>query len=228
MKSHLTRDAVAGAVRFRPGAARTARVSMRVRIRRSPIPVGTMSKHIFLAICRWAAALAAAFAALPAHASFLSGEALDTAADMIAIVVLIVVPVVVIVVFWLVHVLPEKIAEKRHHPQTRRSRRCACCRSCSAGCCGRSRGCGPSRKPVGYKVAYGTDKHDDYYVEMGEKARAGKLLARRARAPARASSTRWQRRARCRRSLRKLRADLDALPSAARRGSRRRRPEGRA
>ena len=94
MKSHLTRDAVAGAVRFRPGAARTARVSMRVRIRRSPIPVGTMSKHSFLAICRWAAALAAAFAALPAHASFLSGEALDKAADIIAIVVLIVVPVV--------------------------------------------------------------------------------------------------------------------------------------
>ena len=101
MKSHLTRDAVAGAVRFRPGAARTARVSMRVRIRRSPIPVGTMSKHSFLAICRWAAALAVAFAALPAHASFLSGEALDKAADIIAIVVLIVVPVVVIVVFWL-------------------------------------------------------------------------------------------------------------------------------
>ena len=37
-----------------------------------------MSKHIFLAICRWAAALAVAFAALPAHASFLSGDALET------------------------------------------------------------------------------------------------------------------------------------------------------
>ena len=64
------------------------------------------------------ASLAYALAAPPAHASFLSGEALDTAADIIAIVVLFLVPVVGIVVFWMVHVLPEKIAEKRHHPQT--------------------------------------------------------------------------------------------------------------
>ena len=28
-----------------------------------------------------------------------------------------------------------------------RSRRCACCRSCSAACCGRSPGCGPTRSP---------------------------------------------------------------------------------
>src|SRR4051794_41096790 len=54
-------------------------------------------------------------AAAPARASFLSGDALDTAADIIAIVVLILVPAVVIVVFWMVHVLPEKIAHRRHH-----------------------------------------------------------------------------------------------------------------
>ncbi len=62
-------------------------------------------------------AIAASFAAIPAHASFLSGDALDTMANVIAIVVLILVPVIAIVVFWLVHVLPETIAEKRHHPQ---------------------------------------------------------------------------------------------------------------
>jgi hypothetical protein len=65
----------------------------------------------------WLAALAALVAA-PAHASFLSGEALDTMADILAIAVLFIVPCVVIVLFWIVHVLPEKIAEKRHHPQT--------------------------------------------------------------------------------------------------------------
>ncbi|MGE5170749.1 MAG: DUF3302 domain-containing protein, partial [Rudaea sp.] len=58
-----------------------------------------------------------ACAAGAAHASFLSGEALDTAANVMAWVVLIIVPVIGIVVFWLVHVLPERIAEKRHHPQ---------------------------------------------------------------------------------------------------------------
>jgi len=45
------------------------------------------------------AAAIAAFAAGPASASFLSGEALDSAANVIAIIVLIVVPIVVIVVF---------------------------------------------------------------------------------------------------------------------------------
>src|SRR4051812_16996624 len=59
----------------------------------------------------------AVLAAAPARASFLSGEALDTAADVMALVVLFIVPVVAIVVFWIVHVLPEKIAHRRHHPQ---------------------------------------------------------------------------------------------------------------
>src|SRR6188472_461652 len=61
--------------------------------------------------------LSAVFAAPAAHASFLSGDALATAADYMAMFVLLFVPIVVIVLFWLVHVLPEKIAHKRHHPQ---------------------------------------------------------------------------------------------------------------
>jgi uncharacterized membrane protein len=58
-----------------------------------------------------------ALAAFPARASFLSGDALDAFADVLALVVICIVPVVVIVLFWIVHVLPEKIAHKRHHPQ---------------------------------------------------------------------------------------------------------------
>ena len=65
-----------------------------------------------------AAGLAAALLAPgPAAASFLSGEALDTAANVLAWVVLVLVPVVAIGLFWMVHVLPEKIAHKNHHPQ---------------------------------------------------------------------------------------------------------------
>jgi hypothetical protein len=30
-------------------------------------------------------------------------------------------------------------------------------------------------KPTLHRAVYGTEKHDDYYVEMGEKARAGAL-----------------------------------------------------
>ena len=55
--------------------------------------------------CRFLAGLAAAGAAT-AHASFLSGDALDTAADVISWVALILVPIIVIVVFWVVHVMP--------------------------------------------------------------------------------------------------------------------------
>ena len=69
---------------------------------------------------RIAASLAAAvllLVPLVARASMFAGEALDAIADWVAIIVLVVVPVVVLVVFWLIHILPEKIAEKRHHPQ---------------------------------------------------------------------------------------------------------------
>ncbi|WP_199244500.1 DUF3302 domain-containing protein [Lysobacter panacisoli] len=60
-----------------------------------------------------------AAASLPAtsHASLLSGEALDTAANVVAWLALIIVPVALISAFWIVHILPEKIAEKRRHPQ---------------------------------------------------------------------------------------------------------------
>ena len=54
-----------------------------------------------------------------AHASFFHGETLDKVADVMSWVVLIVVPIVVIVLFWLVHILPEKIAEKKRHPQAK-------------------------------------------------------------------------------------------------------------
>jgi len=65
-------------------------------------------------------AILAAIASLvapAARASFLSGDALDTMADWLAIVVICVVPIGAIILFWLVHILPEKVAEKRHHPQ---------------------------------------------------------------------------------------------------------------
>jgi len=45
-----------------------------------------------------------------------SGETLDSAATVIAWVVLVIVPIGVIYLFWMVHILPEKIAEKNHHP----------------------------------------------------------------------------------------------------------------
>ncbi len=54
-----------------------------------------------------------------AHASFLSGEALDTMANVVSWAALVVAPIALITVFWLVHIMPEKIAEKKKHPQAK-------------------------------------------------------------------------------------------------------------
>jgi hypothetical protein len=66
-----------------------------------------------------AAAAASAVSMLPfsAQASFLPPEMMDSAAMGLAWFIVFAVPIGGIVLFWMVHVLPEKIAHKRHHPQ---------------------------------------------------------------------------------------------------------------
>jgi CBS domain containing-hemolysin-like protein len=125
-----------------------------------------------------AAALALVASAVPsvALASFLSGEALDTAATVIAWFVLCFVPIVVIVLFWLVHVMPEKIAEKRHHPQKDAIHALCLLSLVFGGLLWPFAWLWAYTKPVGYRLAYGTDKHDDYFVELSDRARAGALL----------------------------------------------------
>jgi hypothetical protein len=122
------------------------------------------------------AGLPFALAASPAHALFLSGEALDKAADILAIVVLVLVPVVAIVVFWMLHVLPEKIAEKRHHPQKEAITTLCLLSLVFGGLLWPLAWLWTYTKPVAYRVAYGTDKHEDYYDDMAEKYRAGTLV----------------------------------------------------
>ena len=112
-----------------------------------------------------------------ASASFLSGDALDTMADWVAIVVLIVVPIGVIVLFWLVHVLPEKAAEKRHHPQKDAITTLCLLSLAFGGLLWPLAWLWAYTRPVGYKLAYGSDKHDDYFVEMADRGKAGELLA---------------------------------------------------
>ena len=117
-----------------------------------------------------------ALAAAPAHASFLSGEVLDSAADILAVVVLFLVPIVAIVVFWLVHVLPEKIAEKRHHPQVAGITTLCLLSLVFGGLLWPLAWLWAYTKPVAYRVAYGTDKGDEYFEQMAEKQRRGVLL----------------------------------------------------
>jgi uncharacterized protein DUF3302 len=112
----------------------------------------------------------------PAFASFLSGDALDTMADWVAIIVLIVVPIGAIVLFWLVHILPEKVAEKRHHPQLAAITTLCLLSLVFGGLLWPIAWLWAYTRPIGYKMAYGTEKHEVYFDEMGERAKAGELL----------------------------------------------------
>jgi hypothetical protein len=122
-----------------------------------------------------AAGLSLALAASPARAAFLSGEALDTAADILALVVLFLVPAVVIVLFWIVHVLPEKIAHKRHHPQRDAITTLCLLSLVFGGLLWPLAWIWAYTKPIGYRLAYGTDRHPEYYDEMAENYREGRL-----------------------------------------------------
>ena len=108
------------------------------------------------------AAAVTLMAALPARASFLSGETLDAAANVLSWVVLVVVPVVGIVVFWLVHILPEKIAEKKRHPQAKAIQTLCLLSLVFGGLLWPAAWLWAYTKPVLHKMAYGTDVSDEH------------------------------------------------------------------
>jgi CBS domain containing-hemolysin-like protein len=93
-----------------------------------------------------------------AQASLFSEEVEDKIATFIAICVLFVVPVVLIVLFWMVHILPEKIAHKRHHPQFEAIRTLCLLSLVFGGLLWPLAWLWAYSKPVMYKMAYGTDK----------------------------------------------------------------------
>ncbi len=132
-----------------------------------------------------------------AQAAFLAGEALDTAADVMSWVVLLVVPVVAIGAFWLVHILPEKIAEQKQHPQAKAIQTLCILSLFFGGLLWPLAWLWAYSKPVMYKMAYGTDKvphghedeaqpaaHDDTEELMQLRQRIAEIEARRSAQPA--------------------------------------------
>jgi CBS domain containing-hemolysin-like protein len=93
----------------------------------------------------------------PVQASLFKGETLDTVADVISWVALIIVPITAIIVFWLVHILPEKIAEKRKHPQAHAIQVLCLLSLFFGGMLWPIAWLWAYSKPVLYKMAYGTD-----------------------------------------------------------------------
>lgn len=124
-----------------------------------------------------------------------AGETLDTIADVMAWVVLIVAPTVGLAVFWIVHILPEKIAEKRQHPQAG-AIQCLCLLSLVfGGLLWPIAWLWAYSKPVLYKLAYGTDK-----VEHGHGDKAKPAEPEKPKAPADEAE-----------QLKRLRAEVAAL-----------------
>jgi hypothetical protein len=137
---------------------------------------------------RWVpAALLALMMLLPsqARASMFHGETLDKFADILTWVVLIIAPIIGIVVFLLVHILPEKIAEKKQHPQAN-AIQCLCLLSLVfGGLLWPIAWLWAYSKPVLYKLAYGTDKvahgHDEPAQPEADKGEGGELKKLRQR-----------------------------------------------
>jgi CBS domain containing-hemolysin-like protein len=100
-------------------------------------------------------------------ASFLSPEMEDTVATWIALFVLFVVPVVLIALFWMVHILPEKIAHQRHHPQFEAIRTLCLLSLVFGGLLWPIAWIWAYSKPVIHKIAYGTDKASHDVEEEG-------------------------------------------------------------
>ena len=105
------------------------------------------------------------FLPLSADASIFQGETLDKVADVLTWVVLVIAPLVGIAVFLLVHILPEKIAEKKQHPQAR-AIQCLCLLSLVfGGILWPLAWLWAYTKPVMHKLAYGTDKVEHGHEE---------------------------------------------------------------
>src|SRR5262245_22857824 len=100
-------------------------------------------------------------------ASFLSPEMEDSLATGIALFVIFVVPVVLIALFWMVHILPEKIAHKRHHPQFEAIRTLCLLSLVFGGLLWPLAWIWAYTKPAIHKLAYGTDTASHEVDEEG-------------------------------------------------------------
>jgi CBS domain containing-hemolysin-like protein len=94
----------------------------------------------------------------PAYAGHPTGALLDTISNVLAWVVLIFAPIIGIGVFLLIHILPEKIAEKKQHPQLDAIKTLCLLSLVFGGMLWPLAWLWAYSKPVIYKMAYGTDK----------------------------------------------------------------------
>jgi CBS domain containing-hemolysin-like protein len=122
----------------------------------TPAPAVRATGHSWSTAAR-GCAVAAALLAAPAHASLFHGDTLDAVADVVAWVAIVIAPLVAIVIFWLLHIMPEKIAEKKHHPQAKAIQVLCVLSLFFGGLLWPLAWLWAYTKPVFHKMAYGTD-----------------------------------------------------------------------
>ncbi len=97
--------------------------------------------------------------------AFLPPAVENTIAEVISWMVIVVVPVVLLAVYWWLHIQPEKIAEKRNHPQAAAIKELCILSLFFGGLLWPLAWLWAHTKPVMYKLAYGVDE-----VEHGQSA----------------------------------------------------------
>ena len=107
-------------------------------------------------------ALLALATAPSAQASLFSGETLDAVANGAAWVVLFIAPLAAIGIFLIIHILPEKIAEKKKHPQLDAIKTLCLLSLVFGGLLWPLAWLWAYTKPVVHKLAYGTDTSDPH------------------------------------------------------------------
>lgn len=136
----------------------------KVKMKRLTAATLTSIPQVFLAIM---AALA------PTSAWAMPDGMAESVADVFVWIVIFVVPIGAIYLFWKVHILPEIIAEKKHHPQKDAIQVLCLLSLFFGGLLWPVAWLWAYTKPVKYKMAYGTDKHDDFFLkpdgEHGDK-----------------------------------------------------------
>ncbi len=123
----------------------------------------------------WIALLASCLLPTAASASPPSPEAMETTATVLAWLVVCVVPIAAIVLFWLLHVLPQRIARRRHHPQLDAIKTLCLLSLVFGGLLWPIAWLWAYTKPSASRPADGAQEHEDYFLDMSDKWRAGKL-----------------------------------------------------
>jgi hypothetical protein len=119
--------------------------------------------------CAFKRAATMAVAALAAPPCFAASAFVDTAATYLAVFIIVAVPIGGIALFWLVHILPEKIAERNHHPQAHAIKTLCLLSLVFGGLLWPLAWLWAYTKPVFHKMAYGRDKSDDYYLDAATR-----------------------------------------------------------